>query len=261
MRIVLFSILLLHFTGDVFAIGRYNIGDTLQVFALSGIRLRDKPGGTVLTTIPYGSQVVTLERMPGDREETVDGIVGNWVSVSFKGKKGYVFDGYLSILPAPADDIKDIKAYCKRYFRPRGNPIEVKNGEEESTNDIYIQYYVYRDLLIEYRANGYYEGSSETMIIEPIYRVSAEEVFLLGKALFREDVAETIAKMEKGEFDPTEEGGVDAQKRKSGADYFRFLPLKDCQSVTYSFYTEGCSEEFGIGQFEHLVFLRRWGGC
>lgn len=251
---------LMGLTLPVFAVKGYQEGDTLHVLALSGLRLRDQPGGkTVLATLPYGSTLVVQEAQPGDRNETVENIAGHWVLVSWQGQKGYLFDGFLSVLPAPSETIKSLSDYCDQYFKKKGPQIGLKTGEEETTNDIGIQYYTYRELLVELRTNGYYESSSETMIIDPSYKVAPEELYLLLKAVYRSEIAESIRQIEKGAFKPGED--MESVTRNADKNYYNFIPLKDCHEVDYYLYSEVCFEGLKIGQFSYMILIQRWGGC
>ncbi len=73
------------------------------VLAFSGLRLREFPGtaSKVLTTIPFASKVTLMRDPTLSRSEDdgylfdADSIRGNWVSVKYQGKTGYVFDAYL----------------------------------------------------------------------------------------------------------------------------------------------------------------------
>lgn len=100
------------------AIREYVAGDTLYVWAASGLSLRSEAGlnAAKIASIPYGTPLVALsdkytdaadetrvEAVPG---YTTDGqaspavwLSGRFVRVRFQGKTGYVFDGYLSKLP------------------------------------------------------------------------------------------------------------------------------------------------------------------
>ena len=253
-------VLMLGVSCSVSAAAHYVKGDTLNVLALSGLRLRDQPGGkTVLATIPYASMLVVQEDQPADRNETVDQLPGHWVQVLWQGKTGYVFDGYLSMLPAPGAQITDLVAYCNAYFVKKGKPVEVKFGEEEETNDIGIQYYTWKNLLVEIKTNGYYESSSQTMTIDPAYRVSPEEMFLLSKAIYRKDVSESLEKIETGEFKADEE--IMQTGRPLDKNYYNFIPLQNCRDMKYYFFSEACYEGLSIGQFGYMIFIQRWGGC
>lgn len=87
----------------------YQIGDTLNVFAQSGLNLRNEPNLKVykLHSIPFGTPVIVEGIF---MEETIDHRIGNWVLVrtlndnpgyAFDDEKGYAFDAYLSDLPLP----------------------------------------------------------------------------------------------------------------------------------------------------------------
>ena len=71
----------------------YRAGDTLQVLATSGLRLRDEPGGgKVLANLPYGTSVVARQPHWEGEELRIEGIKGRWRKVDWKGAEGYVFD-------------------------------------------------------------------------------------------------------------------------------------------------------------------------
>ena len=254
------ALFLFCFSMPAFAANRYSNGDTLHVLALSGLRLRDQPGGqTVLATLPYGATLMVQEAQPDDRNETVENIAGHWVLVNWQGRKGYVFDGFLSVLPAPSEKTKSLSEYCDQYFKKKGPLIDVKLGEEETTNDIGIQYYTYREMLIELKTNGYYESSSETLVIDPAYKVSPEEMYLLLKAVFRKEIAESINMIETGAFKPDED--LEPQTRNLDKNYYNFIPLKDCREIDYYLYSEVCYQGLKIGRFGYMIFIQCWGGC
>ncbi len=92
----------------------YLNGDTLYVWAKSGLNLRSAPSieAAVIQTIPYGQPVEVITR--GDildkqyRVKIIDAVKfndemqpdytlqGYWAEVNYAGKTGYVFDGFLS---------------------------------------------------------------------------------------------------------------------------------------------------------------------
>ncbi|RCX03297.1 hypothetical protein [Schleiferia thermophila] len=67
---------------------------TLQVEALSGMRIREKPDvqAKIVGSAPYKSHVQACKEKFG--QTTVEGINGFWRYVSFKNFKGYMWDGY-----------------------------------------------------------------------------------------------------------------------------------------------------------------------
>ena len=97
------------------AIGAYQPGDTVYVWAVSGLTLRESPSlrSAKLEVIPYGTALVLqnwsgqhdskVEAMPknkiGDTDIPALVLKGDFAQVSYKGKTGYLFDGYLSKLP------------------------------------------------------------------------------------------------------------------------------------------------------------------
>ena len=98
------------------AIDSYQPGDTLYVWAASGLTLRKAPALTAakLALVPYGTLLVALNYFNGHdtRVEAVPGFMaynqkieavmlgGAFACVVFEGDTGYVFDGYLSKMPA-----------------------------------------------------------------------------------------------------------------------------------------------------------------
>lgn len=105
----------------------YSQSDTLYVWAMSGLALRETPDlkGNKLDAVPYGAIVVAqdwkffndenkiqVEATPGYKsgETTSPPVIlqGRFAHVLFQGKKGYVFDGYLSRFPPPQYKICEI---------------------------------------------------------------------------------------------------------------------------------------------------------
>lgn len=122
------------------AINQYYTGDTLYVWAKSGLNFRLKPElkAKKVATIPYGTPLIALrnsnscmnaksvrvvrsmivhyEKMPSLHLE------GRWLEVTYNKQKGYVFDGFLSRLPTLILDdenaaaIESFNDYAKRVF-------------------------------------------------------------------------------------------------------------------------------------------------
>jgi hypothetical protein len=110
-----------------FSINSYEIGDTLHNWAKSGLKIRAEKGfdSKVIETIPFGEQIIMLERkdeyysheyefdiidsykVRGTEKDTIK-FRGQWIKISFKDKIGYVFDSYLSKLGIPKEtDLKE----------------------------------------------------------------------------------------------------------------------------------------------------------
>jgi Bacterial SH3 domain len=94
---------------------RFKENETLNVWALKGINMRDKPDAkaTKVATIPYGTKIVVQPnigiKISFEVEETKGFMVkGYWLLVKYGNTEGFVFDGYLSRLPAPIPTEQDL---------------------------------------------------------------------------------------------------------------------------------------------------------
>lgn len=192
---------------NIKAINQYMVGDTLYVWALSGLVLRKagKPDAEKILAVPYGSAVVAQEMQLSnpfehwvllqERQLHTNQITvwpevrlyGGWLKVQFGKQEGYVFDGYLSRLPAmqvtykkftPAPGGKlpepePISDYLKRHFRIVDTLNSVFGVEPEPY--FYTQRTVYESgILIE---NRHFEKGLETSWVFP--DLSLEEAYLL----------------------------------------------------------------------------------
>ncbi len=111
---------LLHFASPAFSINRYQIGDTLWVWATSGLVLREQAefSGKRLDLVPFGTAVVCLGAKSWESIETIEAapafeygsshekssalkLRGQFLKITFNGKEGFVFDAYLSRLSTP----------------------------------------------------------------------------------------------------------------------------------------------------------------
>ncbi len=114
---------------------RFKDGETLNVWATWGLNMRDKPDAkaTKLAAIPYGAKVVVQPnigiKIPFEVEEfkgfTVKGL---WLLVKYGDKEGFVFDGFLSRLPAPIPTEQDLAeaTYLHQQIGEVGQKYEVK---------------------------------------------------------------------------------------------------------------------------------------
>jgi tetratricopeptide (TPR) repeat protein len=83
------------------------VNQSLYVLATSGLRFREKADAksTVLATVPFGDSLISdgavdfvaqLESDQSKRLFKVEGISGCWQKAVYKGKKGFVFSGFVS---------------------------------------------------------------------------------------------------------------------------------------------------------------------
>lgn len=91
--------------------------DRLHVLALEGVELKEEPDFNARTMIPirYG-RVVEVASVSGVRA-TRGWLKGHWICARFGNFEGYIFDGYLSTLPAPALKASEKKARSREYSR------------------------------------------------------------------------------------------------------------------------------------------------
>jgi len=109
----------------------YQPNDSLYVWAVSGLNMRTTPDlkSRKIVTIPYGNQVriietakdssmleVVLQKETSSNNKTIPAILikGSWCKVQYKNNTGYVFDGFLSKLPALKISVDTLKNKVKR---------------------------------------------------------------------------------------------------------------------------------------------------
>jgi hypothetical protein len=240
------------------AIDNYSSNETLNVLAFSGLKFRDKPEGNVLQTIPYGSKVVTLEPKNYDYLKTVEGIKGSWVKVRFNGNVGYVFDGFLSSLPAPSLS-DDLKSYVKREFKllSKEMPLAFLRDNDLGPSGSNVLFFEWKNQQGAYSEHFYYEGGGEYLSIPGL---SMEEGYLLMRIIKRENIehAKTeLAKFEGFDARPYEQfvlNGISYYNAGNGAvreieDYYEF----DLD--------EGCNYILTITKHEGFLLIDLGGGC
>jgi Bacterial SH3 domain len=113
---------------------RFKEGETLNVWAQSGLNMRDKPDAKApkLTTIPYGAKVIVQPnigvKIPFEVEEFKGFIVkGYWLLVKYGNTEGFVFDGFLSRLPAPAkNDTLSLEGYLDKQIGKIGGQFDFR---------------------------------------------------------------------------------------------------------------------------------------
>lgn len=132
------------FTQTLGAINWYQKGDSLYIWAESGLNLRADKNikSNILETIPYGAIVVTLEEKRfGEKNDPNFSIElfnrnqstkkdrfkleGKWVKVKFGNKEGFVFDAYLSKLPTLVEiDLENSSNKNTKYYESFSHYLE-----------------------------------------------------------------------------------------------------------------------------------------
>lgn len=117
---------------------RFKEDETLNVWAASGLNMRDKPDAKAakVATIPYGAKVSVQPnigvKIPFEIEEFKGFTVkGYWLLVKYGDTEGFVFDGFLSRLPAPnLNDKEGMEAYFDKKIGKIGEKFEVRFYDE-----------------------------------------------------------------------------------------------------------------------------------
>jgi hypothetical protein len=189
---VLLVLLLLLFI-NTYADEGFKIGDKANVWNTEGLALKQQAGVTSknILVIPYGQSVTIINdaRPSSPGSEKIDfygGIYklkGSWVKVAYKGRQGYVFDGYLSKMPplkkSEHGSSESDEDYLKRIYGVRGvKRIKGRDGYEKTTThyrngntsistffdgcfdtELYIKGINYREAILLLEA-GYSDGNA-----------------------------------------------------------------------------------------------------
>lgn len=239
-----------------FAIGNYTTNDELFVHAPSGLKLRNVADGeTVLATVPFGAKLKVLEPRKITSPKTVDGLKGYWAKVSYEGKTGYIFDGYLSFLPTPAAGCASLYDYCKKYFKVVSDSLTQSiSCDEEVTDENAIQLFSFGGRKVVFTANRGYEWGGESISIQGL---SLEEGYLLAKTLYKDDFDSSLKYYKEHPEQATSSNGgvVDIEK------YSLFKPGELPNHCFFVEFQSECSDELEVVQRSNVVFIHRWGGC
>jgi hypothetical protein len=261
-RALLFSTIFVLLAKDLFSIQSYNSGQQLNVLATSGMNLRDAPKGNVLKKIPYGSHIKTLQAKSSANPEMIEGIQGNWVKVDYNGTTGFLFDGFLSMLPAPEINGADLHLYAKKWMSPLSDYLEIDYHRFNMGPSVRAtQLFKLKSDTVVYFSDVYYEGGTEILSIP---NISLEEAYLLVKANFAEIYETTIkAGPEAMESDITYQ--PDALTRFILNGVSEVEDGNGNVSDVKDFYTcpliNGCYFEITIRKHDNRVFIIAGGGC
>jgi hypothetical protein len=174
------------------AIGPYCVGDTLYCLALNGLKLREIPKGKGIASIALGENIVVLAKRDSlIHADIYEEIEGQWIKVRYKSKIGYVFDGYLSKMPAPSLQDSTLSGYLERVAVAVGKPVEKKSdcpesGGGEGTYSVSIQQYQGSNFTAKLINYGGWEWGHSTITFD---YVAFEEIYLICKVVFRKSYA------------------------------------------------------------------------
>jgi Bacterial SH3 domain len=232
------TILLILFLQSVLLVAqssRFKDDETLHVWASSGLNMRSKPDAKAekIATIPYGAKVVVLPnigvKIPFELEEFKGFVVkGYWLLVKYENTEGFVFDGFLSRLPAPTvskNDTLGLEGYLNKcvgkigdkfdfwvYDGVSGNEIRkarFKEKIEEKSIAGFIQKY---NLNIQFKKSTDEGGPSFEIIGSEL---TLYEGYFLGKTFFFDAETDIL------KFDKTQKTISSTQKISSYGCSFR----------------------------------------
>jgi hypothetical protein len=197
MKIILYILVILLIPFKSFCINSYDYGDTLTCLAISGLKIRSEPGGdNVIGKVPYGGKVIAYAR-PLDASGKnfyykSEGIEGSWVKVKYNDLTGYVFDGFLSSLPAPSLQCSSVKQYAEKCFTHSGKKNVYPHKSEGLSLADTLEFFVYNGYYLVHEERFGYESWAESLTIQG---TSAEECFLLAMAIYKKDIDRVVDDM------------------------------------------------------------------
>lgn len=246
-------------SSSLFAVGNYNQNTQLTVL-VGKLKLRASPAlGEVLDTLILGDKVRVLESKNWNNDTIINGINGRWVQVACHGKTGYVYDGFLSYLPAP-----NIEQYVRNYVTNTFTKIyadSTNNGKCNENSDEFEscmqskQFFgKYNSITAYYSDIFYYEYSTYTLTFT---EVTMEEVYLLSKII--ESGTYQAIKNYMQEY-PTEfKASQEGLTMEDMVNLDHFSPNKNGEIKVG--YTDGCNSMLTIKEIGSVIVMSHSGGC
>ena len=200
-KYLVFLLFLFQITQLTAQTSRFKDGETLYVWAQSGLNMREKSDAKAskVAAIPYGAKVFVSTnigvKIPFEVEEFKGFTVkGYWLLVKYGNTEGYVFDGFLSRLPAPKYEKGGIEDYFKAHFKKIGerydcstyNDNEGKGKTEKTCNDatqVYCGYSQKYESKIIYILNSCNEADARSENID-IQNITLFEGLVLVKTFY-----------------------------------------------------------------------------
>ena len=231
------------------AIDSYEVGDQLHVLAPSGLRIRTAPqNGEKTELIPYSGKI--------------EGFSGKWIKVCYKFYKGYVFDGFLSHVPAPFLGKGNFAQYLQKRWQaitPKIDSSVVIEGMDLFFTRQSFQYYSRKAYLSEdYNP----DDESFSLIID---NISKEETYLLLNAFFKYMITDTKellqSRLEKSlDFDSEISYLTEEVVRQIIKSYETQSTIPE--KLSWTIYSEACFVEIGYMSTKRgwKIFVN-WAAC
>jgi Bacterial SH3 domain len=175
--LILMSTFIYAFTQKV----NYSEGDTLNVVAMSGLKLREKGNlnSKAISSMKFADKVIVLRVRPNEvtEKEIVEGFSGIWIKVKYGTSEGYAFDGFLSSLPILKSKYEKndnesgeqsylymleliLKDYLNKEFYPVQEVIKYSNGIDGEQASSFIMQKLNKGLTM-IKSGGWESGGFE----------------------------------------------------------------------------------------------------
>jgi hypothetical protein len=148
-----------------------NQDNDVYIFAQPGLKLRDYPRQEMKkkTVIPYGTRIRVISRDVNNLPFLSEGIRGNWIKVNYNDTVGYVFDGFLSRVPPPKDQLMTSSPFME-LLNKSGSILEVEKSSFKEDYWSGVKYTVKNirlsELFIIGRVYGNYHLKGESLLNE-----------------------------------------------------------------------------------------------
>lgn len=178
------------------AIEAEETSENFYVMAMSGLKLRAKPNGERLATIPYGAAVerVGTQTFGALEVEEIKGlkVKGEWVKARYEGKEGYIFNSFLTKhkMPEQVDEYdyekyySMVDYYLRTSYKKDGDKYDVEKSKDcEEDNSVYCYQKYSQDFengTIKYKSRSMDSGSEETLTFQ---NMSLVEAYFIVKAM------------------------------------------------------------------------------
>jgi hypothetical protein len=136
---------------NTYAADNFKNGEQVNVWAVDGLPLKQEPSASAknIMLMPYGQQVTVVGTFKSALPVNIKLInsnkllklTGNWIKISYKGRQGYVFGGYLSKMPVfirgNAPGFESDEEYLKRNYGVSSTKIKKGKNDGNTTTILY----------------------------------------------------------------------------------------------------------------------------
>ena len=158
----------------------------MNVMAVNGLNMRSKPeaDARIVTKVVHGKRVEILAQTKVQLQ--LGWITDTWYKVKYRGREGFIYGGYLSVLSAPVDLLAQrmsdlLPLYATRSFKPVSEPIETieTNRRGDTLKHTLVKFENGVELELEADAD-----SHTAMLILP---VAVQDTYVLLEALLKQN--------------------------------------------------------------------------